>query len=75
MKRSQLTHHFLPSQEEERGVPRKAFLMLAPLVFPCVVRAEWEVISSQPWYLEPQSRDSRQIRLLICMINRVNSTH
>lgn len=43
--------------------------------FPSVTRAQEEAVSSQAGYVEPQRRDSWQIRLLICTLNKVNSIH
>lgn len=75
MERSQLRCHFLPSQEV-RGTQGEAWLMPASLgFFPSVARTEWEAVSSQSQYVEPQSQDSWQIRLLICTLNKVNSIH
>lgn len=52
-----------PQQEEQWGAPRQAV--------PLPGRSHF----LPPWRVEPRRRDSWQIRLLICAINRVNSTH
>ena len=58
------------------GSPERVWLMPeTPVFFPSVTRAQWEAVSSETGYVEPQSQDSRQIRLLICTLNKVNSIH
>lgn len=63
-----------PSTTGGGGVPRGACLRLARRSLP-----GWPGGVGRhflpAWYMEPQSRDSRPIRLLICTINKVNSIH
>lgn len=72
MKMSQLKCHLLPPQEEKRGAQG---VMLALLIFFPLWLGGVGSRLLPAWVQDPQSWDSRQIRPLICTLNKVNSIH
>lgn len=75
MKISQLKCHLLPPQEEKRGAQGKVGVMLALLIFFPLWLGGVGSRLLPALVQDPQSWDSRQIRPLICTLNKVNSIH